>query len=118
MLKRRKLVQIDLGKRYRAEEQFCRSLFALEEQITTKIEEALSEENYGAVGGYLREFYTKVCELIDKTKKEMKAIRIQIPPRMTANPHSASGSKVRKGGMRRAVSAKGKSRSRRGRTKK
>ena len=96
MLKRRKLVQIDLGKRYRAEEQFCRSLFALEEQITTKIEEALSEENYGAVGGYLREFYTKVCELIDKTKEEMKSIRIQIPPRMTANPTPRAVQKLEK----------------------
>jgi hypothetical protein len=86
-MKRRRLHAIDLGKRFRAEEQFCKSLFAVEEEITTKIEEALAEENYGAVGGLLREFYTRVCDLIDRTKKEMEAIRIPIPaPKIPNNP--------------------------------
>jgi len=81
-LKIRKLSKFDLGRRYSAEERFSRKLFALEEDITTKIEDALSREDYGEVGAYLRDFYIKICELIDKTKAEMKAVKIKmVPPR-------------------------------------
>lgn len=76
VVKIRKLSKFDLGRRYSAEENFSRKLFALEEDLTAKIEDALSREDYGEVGSYLRYFYIKVCELIDKTKAEMKAVRI------------------------------------------
>ena len=79
-LKVRKLGKFDLGRRYSAEENFSRKLFALEEDITTKIEDALSREDYGEVGAHLRDFYIRVCELIDKTRAEMKAVKIKMVP--------------------------------------
>jgi hypothetical protein len=90
----RKLTKFDLGRRFSAEENFARALFALEEEMTTQIEDALSKEDYGAVGGRLREFYIKVCELIDRTKAELGAIklRVALPSKLSSSLEETSSS--------------------------
>jgi len=69
--RRRKLEVHDLGLRFSVEEKLCKDVFRLERDTTNKIEEALANEDYGAVGKYLKEFYLKVCELIDEAKAEI-----------------------------------------------
>ena len=69
--RRRKLEAHDLGHRFSVEERLCRDVFQLERDITAKIEEALANEDYGSVGKYLKEFYLKVCEMIDEAKAEI-----------------------------------------------
>jgi hypothetical protein len=49
----------------------CRDVFRLEQEITEKIEEALRAKDYGRVGAHLKEFYTRVCELVDEAKSEL-----------------------------------------------
>lgn len=69
--RRRKLEAHDLGLRFSVEEKLCRDVFKLEKDVSSKIEEALANEDYGSVGKYLKEFYLKVCELIDEAKAEI-----------------------------------------------
>ena len=68
---RRKLDAYDLGKRFSIEEKLCHDVFQLEQDITQKIEEALKSQDYGKIGAYLKDFYTRVCELIDEAKSEL-----------------------------------------------
>ncbi len=67
---RRKLDAYDLGKRFSIEEKLCHDVFQLEQEIT-KIEEALKNQDYGKIGAYLKDFYTRACELIDEAKSEL-----------------------------------------------
>jgi hypothetical protein len=69
--RRRKLEAYDLGQRFSVEERLCKDVFQLEENLTSKIEEALTGEDYGSVGKYLKEFYLRICELIDEAKSEI-----------------------------------------------
>jgi hypothetical protein len=69
--RRRKLEAYDLGQRFSVEERLCRDVFRLEEDLTPKIEEALTGEDYGSVGKHLKEFYLRVCELVDEAKSEI-----------------------------------------------
>ena len=69
--KRRKLESYDLGQRFSIEEKLCHDVFRVEEEITKRIEEVLAKGDYGAVGAYLKEFYLKICELIDEAKSEL-----------------------------------------------
>jgi hypothetical protein len=61
----------DLGRRYTAKQEFFREVLAVEEGVTPKIDEALSQDDFGKVGAYLRAFYLEVCKRIDQAKYEI-----------------------------------------------
>ncbi len=62
----------ELGRRYTAKQDFFREVLAVEESITPRVDEALSQNDYGKVGAYLRTFYLEVCKRIDQAKYEIE----------------------------------------------